>query len=246
VGADGANSLVRRRVLAPFRRDQLSLAVGAYAHGTTSRTVLVHTVAAPPGYIWSFPRPDHLAIGICAPAAGETPARLREVLDRWLAATLPAGLHLERYSWPIPSLPYGDFSDAVPSGSRWMLAGDAAGLVDPLTREGIYFALESGRLAAEALLGPGDPASTYAESVRRSIYPELARAAALKARFFSSEFACLLVDGLARSRAVRAVMVDLIAGRQPYRTLRRRLAATLEVRLAWELAKLQVRGMIGG
>lgn len=244
LGADGPASLVRRRFLAPFRRDQLTLAVGVYARGVTGRRVLVHTLADPPGYIWSFPRPDHLAIGICGPASGETPARLRAALDQWVAATIPPASRLDPYSWPIPSLAYGDFADARAAGSRWMLAGDAAGLVDPLTREGIYFALESGRLAAQAVLGGGDPAAGYQEALRRDIYPELARAAALKARFFSSDFSDLLVEGLARSAAVRAVMVDLIAGQQPYRTLRRRLVSTLEVRLAWQLAKLQVTGVL--
>ncbi|MBP1635200.1 MAG: geranylgeranyl reductase [Acidobacteria bacterium] len=245
LGADGSNSLVRKRLLGGFRRNQLSLATGVYAHGLSSRTVIVHTVADPPGYIWSFPRPDHLAVGICAPADRETPARLRAVLERWLAVAIRPGAALEPYSWPIPSLAYRDFAGTAPAGPRWMLLGDAAGLVDPLTREGIFFALESGRLAAEALLGSGEPAAAYSEGVRRRIYPELARAAALKARFFSSTFADLLVDGLSRSAAIRRVMVDLIAGRQPYRTLRRRLLATFEVRLAWQLAKLQVRGMRG-
>src|SRR5262245_28467925 len=68
VGADGANSLVRRKVNRPFRRDQLSIATGYYAHGVSSEQIVIEMVANPPGYIWSFPRPDHLAIGICAQA----------------------------------------------------------------------------------------------------------------------------------------------------------------------------------
>ena len=68
VGADGANSLVRRTLASPFRRDQLSIATGFFAHGVTSRDIVIEFVADPPGYIWSFPRPTHLAIGICAQA----------------------------------------------------------------------------------------------------------------------------------------------------------------------------------
>ena len=78
IGADGANSLVRRRVAAPFRRDQLSIATGFFAHGVTSDEIVIELTADPPGYIWSFPRPTHLAIGICAQAdAGVTAAALR-------------------------------------------------------------------------------------------------------------------------------------------------------------------------
>jgi flavin-dependent dehydrogenase len=68
IGADGANSLVRRRLLRPFRRDELSVASGYYARGVTSDEIVIELVADPPGYIWSFPRPDHLAVGICAGA----------------------------------------------------------------------------------------------------------------------------------------------------------------------------------
>ncbi len=112
-----------------------------------------------PGYIWSFPRTDHLAIGICAPADRGGAPELRSHLDRWLAPLpLTRGLRLTPYSWPIPSLPLHAWADGVPVGDRWLLAGDAAGLVDPLTREGIYYALRSGELAAQALLGSGaDP-----------------------------------------------------------------------------------------
>src|SRR4051794_37910261 len=74
VGADGANSLVRRRVAHAFRRDQLSIATGFFAHGVTSDEIVIELTADPPGYIWSFPRPGHLAIGICAQADGGTGA----------------------------------------------------------------------------------------------------------------------------------------------------------------------------
>ena len=68
IGADGANSLVRRRLARPFRRDELSIATGFFAHGVTSDEIVIEMIADPPGYIWSFPRPTHLAIGICAQA----------------------------------------------------------------------------------------------------------------------------------------------------------------------------------
>jgi hypothetical protein len=48
------------------------------------------------------------------------------------------------------------------------------------------------------------------------------------------------VDALGRSRPVRDVMADLVAGRQPYHSLKRRLLSTCEVRLAWQLLLLQL------
>jgi flavin-dependent dehydrogenase len=88
VGADGANSLVRRRVARPFGREQLSIATGFFAHGATSDEIVIELIADPPGYIWSFPRPDHLAIGICAQAdAGLTVESLRARTAAWIRAT---------------------------------------------------------------------------------------------------------------------------------------------------------------
>src|SRR5262249_39800177 len=77
VGADGANSLVRRRLASPFSREQLSIATGFFVDDATSDEIRIEFLADPPGYIWSFPRPDHLAIGVCAQAdVGATSAAL--------------------------------------------------------------------------------------------------------------------------------------------------------------------------
>jgi geranylgeranyl reductase family protein len=234
VGADGANSLVRRRVAMPFRRDQLSIATGFFAHGVTSAEIVIELTPRPAGYIWSFPRPGHLAIGICAQAdAGITPATLRARTASWIERTsLANGARLEPYSWPIPSLSTADFDTLPLAGERWALAGDAAGLVDPITREGIFFALASGEWIAEALSGR-DPAIAYGSRVRDEAVSELRRAAQLKAGFFRPAFIALLLEALRRSAAVRRVMADLVAGRQPYAQLKWRLIKTLEIGLIW-------------
>jgi flavin-dependent dehydrogenase len=121
-----------------------------------------------------------------------------------------------------------------------MLVGDAAGLVDPLTREGIYYALLSGQWAAEALAHESLPKapSVYAERVRDEVQPELARAARLSRPFFTPAFASLLVRAMQESPAIREVFVDLVTGVQPYRGLRRRLLATREWKLAGRVIRL--------
>lgn len=249
VGADGANSIVRRRLARPFRRDQLSIATGYFAHGVTSREIVIEIVTDPPGYLWSFPRPAHLAIGICAQAdAGAGTGALRARAAAWIRQThLADEATLAAYAWPIPSLGAADFAALTLSGPRWCLAGDAAGLVDPITREGIYFALESGAFAANAAMS-ADPAREYGARINDTIAPELRRAARLKAGFFRPRFTRLLVDALQHSAAVRSVMADLIAGRQPYADLKWRLAQTLELGLAWRwirsgcLSRAEARG----
>ena len=236
LGADGATSLVRRRLATPFPRSQISIATGVFAHGLSTTEIVIRFTTNPPGYGWSFPRPDHLAIEICAQANLTDVTTLRRLVDDWLDQR-PVGpaVSLERYSWPIPSLDAAAVDRERPAGDRWMLLGDAAGLVDPITREGIYFALRSAELAASAIVGKGSPGAVYAAALGDDIYAELRRAAQFKRAFFRPRFLRLLHDALGQSTAVRAVMADLVAGRQPYRGLRRRLLATMELGLAWRL-----------
>ena len=243
-GADGANSLVRRRVYKPFRRDQLSIATGFFAHGPDRDQIRISCVGSPPGYIWSFPRPGHLAVGICAQAdAGTSSAGLRDLTHAWLVNRgFAAGARLERYAWPIPSLPERDWRTARAAGPSWMLLGDAAGLVDPLTREGIYFAIQSGAWAADALAS--GRAGDYQARLSDELIPELRRAARLRDAFFHPRFTRLLVEALAGSRRVREVMIEIMGGTQSYRGLKRRLLRTFEFGLAWRLFAMQMGAVV--
>jgi geranylgeranyl reductase family protein len=238
VGADGPTSLVRRSVARPFAREDLSISAGYFVHGQTAGEIDVVFEDSPAGYLWSFPRPDHLAVGICAQADVSSSSVLLTQARSWIDRHVAGGT-LERYGWPIPSLGEAALANERPGGHGWMLVGDAAGLVDPITREGIFFALQSAEMAAEALLTGNSPAETYVRRLRREIHGELARAARLKARFFQPRFMGLLLQGLDRSARVRAVMADLVAGRQTYAGLRRRLLETLEWRLMAELFGLR-------
>ena len=67
IGADGARSLVRRRLGRPLAQGDLSQALGWYAHGRTSDTMVIRFDPEIRGYLWIFPRTDHLAIGACGP-----------------------------------------------------------------------------------------------------------------------------------------------------------------------------------
>jgi geranylgeranyl reductase family protein len=237
LGGDGPASLVRRRVSRPFERADLSIATGYFVHGIRSRTVAIAFEDEPPGYLWSFPRADHLAVGVCAQADAAQPAALLSAASAWISRNLTGPSTLTRYSWPIPSLRAATLERERPCGARWMLLGDAGGMVDPITREGIFFALLSGEAAAESLLGGGDPSRSYAERIRAAVYEELIRAARLKSRFFHPRFTALLLRALQESPAIRRIMTDLVAGNHSYRGLRRRLLGTLHVGLMVEMLK---------
>jgi geranylgeranyl reductase family protein len=239
IGADGANSLVRRRLAQPFARADLSIASGYFVHGVASNEIVLELLADPPGYIWSFPRPGHLAVGICAQAdAGATSTALRDRTRAWISAMRFDNRSIAPYSWPIPSLSARSFGTLTPSGPGWCLAGDAAGLVDPITREGIYFALLSGQWAAEAMASEALQAHRdYRSRIHDEIVPELSRAARYKAGFFRPSFTRLFIDALEQSGGVRAVMAGLVAGTQPYKSLKWSLARTAELGLAWRLLR---------
>jgi hypothetical protein len=103
VGADGANGLVRRTFLGPLPKERLAMAVGWYSPGTAPMTV--RFTPPPSGYLWAFPRPDHVGVGICAPL-GEVPTReLLRRLEREVSRTMPALWDPEaaRYAHTIPS-----------------------------------------------------------------------------------------------------------------------------------------------
>ena len=225
-----------------FSRSELSIATGCFAHGVTSDEIAIEFLAEPSGYIWSFPRSDHLAIGVCAQADQTTVRVLQGIADRWTHDNgSGGGTRLERYSWPIPSLDVPSLERQRFAGDRWLLAGDAAGLVDPITREGIFFALRSGEIAADAIAGGRDVSREHHTRIRDEIVPELRRAARLKRGFFRGPFTRLLIDALNHSASVRTIMADLVAGRQPYAGLKRRLVSTFELSLAWRLLLLELQ-----
>jgi menaquinone-9 beta-reductase len=247
IGADGASSLVRHQLARPLPRPSLSIALGVYVRDASSTEIVIRFVTRPQGYIWSFPRADHLAVGICAAADRSTPRELRRHLDAWLAAEgLADGRRLDRYSWPIPSPDAAGCRAGVPSGDRWLLAGDAAGLVDPLTREGIYYALASGACAADALLdGTGSPSDRYADALRRTLLPELAQAARARGSFFSPVVSRLWVDALTVSPRVRRLGLDVVLGCVGYHHLRRTALRRLEPGAAMRILGRQAGRYVG-
>jgi len=222
VGADGAGSLVRRTFLAPIPKERLTMAAGWFAPGTAP--MLVRFVPGIEGYLWLFPRPDHVGVGICAPLA-RVPTR--DLLDRleWEAARwFPALLEPEggRYAHTIPSPSADPRSILEIADKRWALVGDAAALADPITGEGIYYALRSALVLAETLRDDASPAR-YPERALADFGHELLKAASLRDRFYAPGFSRRMIDFAARSPAVRAILADLVLGEQGYAGLKRRL-----------------------
>jgi flavin-dependent dehydrogenase len=226
VGADGATSLVRRSFLGPFPKERLVMAVGFYLPGTAPLVVRMTPPLA--GYLWLFPRVDHVGVGICAPLGAVPTQALVDRLEREMTLAFPGMLdsRAERYAHTIPCPSTEPRSILEAAGDGFALVGDAAGLADPITGEGIFYALRSAALLAETLLAEGSPAR-YPERALEDFGLDLTRAARLHRRFYAPGFAGRMVRYAARSRAIRSVLVDLVLGRQGYRGLERRLLAAL-------------------
>src|SRR5205823_4930786 len=96
----------RKKLARPFQRHELSIAAGYYVHGARASAIAIRSMTRQPGYLWSFPRPDHLAVGICAPAtACSTSTDLRDQALEWIRGhASDRATTLQAYSWPIPSI----------------------------------------------------------------------------------------------------------------------------------------------
>lgn len=222
VGADGAGSLVRRTLLGPTPKERLMMAGGWFARGTSP--MLIRFVPELTGYLWLFPRPDHVGVGICAPLATVPTKRMLDRLEHEVAVSFPALIEIEggRYAHTIPSPSAEPGSILEIAGPRWALVGDAAALADPITGEGIFFALRSATVLAQTLRETGSPAG-YPARAQEDFGRELNKAAALRDRFYSAGLAPRMVAYARRSRAIRSVLGDLVLGEQGYLSLKRRL-----------------------
>lgn len=222
VGADGASSLVRRTLLGSTAPSRLSMAGGWIAEGDAP--MLVRFTPGLPGYLWVFPREGHVEVGIGAPL-GHVPTReLFRRLDAEAARDFP---HLAppgraRQAHVIPCPDEDPESIRQIAGPRWALVGDAAALADPVTGEGIQYALRSARILARTLLEDGRT-GRYPRRVLDDFGRELLRAARWRTRFFADGFTTRVVRYAARSAAVRRVLADLVLGEQGYRGLEWRL-----------------------
>ena len=215
IGADGAGSLVRRTLLSPTPPPRLMMAAGWFARGDSE--MVVRFAPELEGYLWLFPRPGHVGVGICAPLARVPTRRMIDRLESEVARAFPALVDGEapRYAHTIPSPSADPRSLLEVAGDRWGLIGDAAAFADPITGEGIYYGLRSAEVMAETLRTDGSP-RRYPERALESFGRELLKAAALHERFYAPGFARRMVRFAARSGAIRNVLADLVLGEQGY------------------------------
>ena len=174
VGADGAASFTRRRLIGIFPKRDLALAFGynvttdetdAGAHsngknganriGPAMDEVVVRFPREFTGYLWAFPRPGVMNFGVASKLGERTSDELRTLLTDFVSGyyggRMPEPDRVSFFGAKIPTLDLGSWKDLRASGEGWALIGDAAGFADPITGEGIYYAFKSADLFADAL-----------------------------------------------------------------------------------------------
>ena len=253
VAADGANSAIARRLAGPLANSDMEVAFG-YRTPLNEADDAPTVIAFLPGwagYAWAFPRLDHISFGIAtAQDAFDHKTLDRMLWDfmvnyyrarekdeptsrvRWARGggggeieSMLRGV-AERYAARIPGLAPETLDARRAAGDDWALLGDAAGFADPVTGEGIYYALRSAELFAEAYLS-GD-VSAYETKWRADFGRELRRASKMRRRFYGDFWGGPFTDRmikLARAHpGIRRTLRELVTGDQGYLDLKRTLA----------------------
>jgi flavin-dependent dehydrogenase len=174
IGADGAASFTRRRLLGIFPKQDLALAFGynilteevtdaaqsngtshAKSEGPATDEVVVRFPKNFTGYLWAFPRPGVMNFGVASKLGERSSDELRTLLTDFVSSyyggQMPDSTRVNFFGAKIPTLDLASWKNLRTTGDGWALIGDAAGFADPITGEGIYYAFKSADLYADAL-----------------------------------------------------------------------------------------------
>lgn len=229
-----------RDLTGPLRTSDVGTAFGYFVPGSQAH-LEIGFLKNFEGYVWVFPRPDHLSVGICAKPASEPAPLSRQRLDRFMEERVISRSGAQFFSHLLPLLSVEAFREQCVAGEGWAAVGDAAGLVDPITGEGIYYALRSAELLAESLLS--GRTAEYPRRLREECIADLEFAARVshrfyRGRYFGAPVTTRLVQLARHSRLVRGMLSDLVSGAQPYSELKQRwksIAGPVARELAWSV-----------
>jgi geranylgeranyl reductase family protein len=207
VGADGANGIVARETglgdgIVRGVALEANVPYGEIDRAGLEATAVIELGVVPGGYGWVFPKGDHANVGVGG--WGTEGPHLRDHLARLIDAHgVDVGALRDLRGHRLPMRRLG----TAPARGRVLLVGDAAGLVDPLSGDGIYEAFVSAELAAQAIL-EGD-LDAYAGRLAATLDHHASASWAAKRALERSAAACFWA---ARSPGVFGVVAGLLAG----------------------------------
>jgi geranylgeranyl reductase family protein len=250
VGADGAASSTRRRLIGIFPKRDLALAFGYNVidprsdfSGAGGEAVVQFPVDFT-GYLWAFPRPGVMNFGVASKLGERTSEELRLLLAEFVrehySGRMPAPENTQFFGAKIPTLDAASWKELQTVGDGWALIGDAAGFCDPITGEGIYYALKSAEILAKSLAEASsgsyqDATADYEKKWRDEFGRELSRASQILPRFYRGYiFGQLFTDAMVRlskfHRGTSKILLRALIGDQSYITLKQDL-----LRNAWRV-----------
>jgi len=202
VGADGANSMVRKATIGNFPEQHLSLTCGYILTGVPEDQYITKFLDIP-GYIWVFSRANHTSTGIGATLGTVSGKDLFKKLHDFLSENYPGFRITKKYSALIAAVADERFFDQPCSGDNWLLVGEAAGHVDPVTGEGIHYAFGSAKAAAQAI--GADDIHSYEDLWRDQYGDRLKQGAAAKQNLLimGQDFGPEIIGAMMYFRAVR-------------------------------------------
>lgn len=183
VGADGANSRVRRllRLDTHIRRGFALEGIVPYAALEKVPKPEFFFGAARNGYGWLFPKGDHVNVGLYT--IDDDPSLSKDALRAYAQERLGTGV-VEG----VVGMPLGFGGERrIPVRDRVLLVGDAAGYAEPLLGEGIHNAIKSGIAAAQAIFTASTGGGRLQEAYRRQVAPlmdDLARCRLMADHFY--------------------------------------------------------------
>ncbi len=196
------------------------------------------------GYAYIFPKRDHVNIGIgfvlgyYRALMDDAPYDLqRAFIDDLRRRRIVEGESV-RCNFTPSLIPVGGPLRNPGRGSV-LLTGDAGGFVNGFTAEGIYYAMVSGELAADAVLGndPRPLVDRYRRACDDEIGPELRDSVLLQRYLFADRRrVAAIIAGASREQALVRLVLDFYVGRMSYRALRRRMltrSPILAARILW-------------
>jgi geranylgeranyl reductase family protein len=204
------------------------------------------------GYIWVFPRSGHLSVGICGKS--ESAQCLRARLERYMEEKGICRTGAKFYGHMLPALESRGWRNNRVAGDGWLAVGDAGGLVDPITGEGLYYAVRSGDLASQVVVeeqAPEKKADRYRQLIARDFGLDLTYGAGLAKQLFRGALLYRAVPSkmiqlMKRSPKFCEIMQDLFAGTQPYLELKTRLLRNVNTTLYELVSSFLFRKLILG
>jgi geranylgeranyl reductase family protein len=236
IGADGANSMVARLGLdkqVPKSKMAFGLEIEAPRPEGDNTAIELDLDAISWGYGWSFPKHNSRTIGVGGLHSKNPDAKkLMKVYRDKMAPQSHAIAEKGAF------LPFGHFLK-TPGKDRIIVAGDAAGLVDPITGEGIALALESGALAGKAAhhaISRGAPSSactSYKQSLS-NIHRDLRYANVVRFFMFHWVTRGAVHNAFARS-SVTDMYLRLLNGSVDYPTIAKRVLKKVPILMVMAL-----------